>query len=299
MINNYSHSYELASSDFNFPARIMLYDKAGKSCRIDKHKHRDVELDFIIRGNLKVNIAGDEKILRSNEFCLINSSDFHSTLWTDAPDIHIKYQVILLSYSFLKSYMPDFDDYRFELSSAEAYHEIATELRTINELIMSNGKFAELHILSSLIHIIDVLFSQCAVRRSARELQTEIPVYDYLSNAEMYIHEHYRESLTLEDIAGYIGLSKNYFAKYFKQKQGKTVMQYLGEVRLKNTIIDITNSDISETAAAMRNGFSSVKSFINTFKSVYHCTPSEYKRVHGDFPSSFAYVERRDRNVFE
>ena len=37
---------------------------------------------------------------------------------------------------------------------------------------------------------------------------------------------------------------------------------------------------MSETRAALENGFPSVKSFIAVFKSVYGCAPSEYVKIY-------------------
>ena len=51
-------------------------------------------------------------------------------------------------------------------------------------------------------------------------------------------------------------------------------------VRLENTLIDIQQNGMSETRAALENGFPSVKSFIAVFKSVYGCAPSEYVKIY-------------------
>ena len=51
-------------------------------------------------------------------------------------------------------------------------------------------------------------------------------------------------------------------------------------IRLENTLIDIQQNGMSETRAALENGFPSVKSFIAVFKSVYGWAPSEYVKIY-------------------
>lgn len=298
MIKNYSRRYEVASSDSNFPARIIFFDKAAELCRINRHKHRDVEINYMIRGNLKIKVKEVDYTINPNDFCIINSNDLHSTDCIN-PKQQVQYLVIMLSNSFLRKYMLDFDDYKFIIDNPEIKEAIRCELYNITRIINEDEKFAELHILQSLVNIIDILFMNCSVPRNATEIRVnEISVYDYISMTELYINEHYKDTITLNEIADYIGLSKNYFAKYFKLKKQKTFMQYLNEVRLANTIIDMENSDVNETVAALRNGFPSIKSFINTFKRVYHCTPTEYKMINKCMPDPYSFVKRSDNNQF-
>ena len=108
---------------------------------------------------------------------------------------------------------------------------------------------------------------------------------EYAKKAIDYIKLNFRERITLGEIASHVGLTPTYFSRYFKQNTRKTFKQYLNLVRLEHALRDIQTSGISETRAAVENGFPSVKAFIAAFKSVYNCTLSEYIRQYHDIPS--------------
>lgn len=298
MIRNYTSQFEIASSDPNFPARLTIFDKAGESCYISRHKHRDIEINYLIRGCLKSIVNGKETIINQGEYCLINSNDIHSTDYVQ-PNEQIKFLVVSISYSFIKNYMPDFDNYRFEITDAEIQHNIGRIVRHIAELMEKNEKLAELYILSSLVKILEILFTSCMVERSKVEIEyNKIPMYDYRRMAMLYVNDHFSEQITLKNISEYVGLSETYFAKFFKIKTHKTFMQYLNEVRLVHTIMDMENSDINETVAATKNGFPNVKTFIRTFKSVYKCTPTEYRKQYKCWLTVYVFDKFHDYNYY-
>lgn len=55
------------------------------------------------------------------------------------------------------------------------------------------------------------------------------------------------------------------------------VMHYSPGIRLESALSDIVEENKTVTNAALDNGFNSVKSFIQLCKTVYDCTPGQYK----------------------
>lgn len=298
MIKNYNNRYEMATSDTNFPARIIYFDKPGSLCYINNHKHKDIEIDYIINGSLQFNINGNKRLLKSSEFEIINSNEIHSTDYIHANE-QVGYLVIFLSYGFMKNYMPDFDKYKFEIPTPAIRKKFESYLRKIFSIIKGKDEFAELRVLSILVEIIETLFIFCKKDKDEKEIQLgEIPANDYSNMAIAYIKEHFREQITLEDVANYVGFSKTYFSKYFKQKNHKTFLAYLNEIRLANAILDIENNDFTETVAATKNGFPNVRAFIKTFKDIYKYTPTEYMRINKKWPNVYVFDKKSSLNQF-
>ena len=297
MPQNYSYRYELSSTESNFPARVSLFDKPGKECYIDKHWHKILEIDYILSGDLKVSVQGDNFILSDNEYVVINSNDVHHTNGK-YENVHIKYMVIRYSYVFLKQYFPDFEKYRFEIKNSVYKETIRKHLERIAGFLDTEDELAEIHILSSLIYILDILFTYCKVPRSCDEILTEDPNYDYARQAVEHINEHYSETITLESVASFVGLSPTYFAKYFKVKTNKTFHTYLNDIRMVHALTDMENYGVTETEAALNNGFANVKSFIQTFKRNYKCTLSQYVRDNNSLPAIHGFNKLVDENIF-
>ncbi|MBQ3583173.1 MAG: helix-turn-helix transcriptional regulator [Lachnospiraceae bacterium] len=299
MAKNYAMKYELSSADSNFPARVVLFDKPGKDCYIDKHWHKSIEINYVIRGDLKVTVNGDSRNVANGEFAFINANDVHQT---DGkyPDAHVKYLVILFSNVFLKNYFSDYEKYIVEIERAEIKDSIKSQLERISEFIVSDDDLSELHILSALINILDTVFTKCSRQREqSDEIFVENDNVNYVKNAIEYIKEHYMENISLGQVASVIGLTPSYFAKLFKIKTNRTFHTYLNDIRLRRALSDIENYDVTETEAAYNNGFPNVKSFIATFKRNYNCTPSQYIKENKKLPSIYGFNKKLEENNFK
>ena len=93
-----------------------------------------------------------------------------------------------------------------------------------------------------------------------------------------YIHSHYFEPLSLPEIAERFNMTETYLSRYFKEKVGQNYVNYLNDVRLKNAVTDLSQTDQSITEIALDHGFSTPSVFNRYFKSKYGKTPSEYRK---------------------
>lgn len=298
MPKNYAYRYDLSPMESNFPARITLFDKPGKECYVDKHWHKTIEINYVLKGDLAIQINDEKFIISDNEYEIINADDVHKTSGR-YDDSYIKYIVIKYSCSFTKNYFSDIDKYRFEIKDGEYKELIREHLAKIANYIDTEDEFAEMHILSALINILDIMFTNCRVLCSeSKNIRSNINC-DYTKIAIEYIKEHYAEAITLETVASVVGLSPTYFSKLFKIKSNKTFLVYLNDIRMINTLSDIENYGITETEAALNNGFANVKSFIRTFKRNYNCTLSQYMSEHNSLPVINGYNRIFRENIYK
>ena len=285
MAKNYRYKYEIVSADDNLPGKVILFDKPGSECYTNKHWHKNIEIDYVLKGKLWVMANNEEMDVADGEYFVINNDDIHQTCGKN-PDENVKYLVVLYSYNFIKAYFDDFESYSFNVEkSKEAKAEIKRQLDLIVECVEEQGDFTDLKITSAMTQILIELFTKCLEERAKTHPEIENEELEYAKKAIDYIKLNFRERITLGEIASHVGLTPTYFSRYFKQNTRKTFKQYLNLVRLEHALRDIQTSGISETRAAVENGFPSVKAFIAAFKSVYNCTLSEYIRQYHDIPS--------------
>ena len=94
-----------------------------------------------------------------------------------------------------------------------------------------------------------------------------------------FIHNNYKNNISLTDIAAYMNMSQAYVSRLFKKLVGSNFKNYLTRVRLDNAAKlllespDKTVADISQMC-----GFSSPRTFTNTFSTSFGMTPTEYRR---------------------
>ena len=281
MAANYKGKYEIVTADENLPGKVMLYEKPGRDCYTNKHWHKNLEIDYIIRGCMWTNLGGVDRDLYGGDYILINSESVHQTCGKE-PDEPVKYLVVLFSYNYIKSYFPDFDLYEIDVDKNEQTRaRVRDLLKAIVFEAENPSEFSKLKISCAMAQILMHLFTKCRVKRDVDP--DSLPpegAPNYIAKAIAYIKDNYREKISLEDISSFVGLTPTYFSRYFSATTEKTFKNYLNMVRLENTLIDIQQNGMSETRAALENGFPSVKSFIAVFKSVYGCAPSEYVKIY-------------------
>ena len=281
MSANYKGKYEIVTADDNLPGKVMLYEKPGRECFTNRHWHKNLEIDYIVRGCMWTNLGGEDRDLYDGDYVLINSEAVHQTCGKE-PHENVKYLVVLFSYNYIKSYFPDFDRYTIDVNRNEQTRaRVRDLLKAIVFEVENASEFSKLKISCAMSQILMHLFTKCRVEReNPPEHAAEEGSPEYINKAIDYIRANYRERISLEDISSFVGLTPTYFSRFFKASTQKTFKNYLNLVRLENTLIDIQQNGMSETRASLENGFPSVKSFIAVFKSVYNCTPSEYVKVY-------------------
>lgn len=95
-----------------------------------------------------------------------------------------------------------------------------------------------------------------------------------------YIRTHYKEHLELEDLSGQVYLTPAYLGALFKESTGKSVKEYLTELRMekaKELLCDI-RYNIGEVAE--QTGYSDAKYFSKIFKKTIGIKPTEYRKIH-------------------
>lgn len=71
-----------------------------------------------------------------------------------------------------------------------------------------------------------------------------------LATVRQYIHEHINEPLTLDDLAGHVGMSKFHFLRKYHELAGRTPIKDLTAIRIDHarTLIQITNLPLKTIA---------------------------------------------------
>ncbi len=99
-----------------------------------------------------------------------------------------------------------------------------------------------------------------------------------LGNIINYINAHYREGLTLKELAQSQNYSVPYFSTFFKKIFGTDFTTYYNNMRLERAVNELLLAKEPIEQIAHNNGFPDVRSFVSLFKKRYGVTPKEYMR---------------------
>jgi len=95
-----------------------------------------------------------------------------------------------------------------------------------------------------------------------------------------FMHQHYRENLTLAKLAGMAGMAPNYFHRRFKRSMGVTPFEYILGERLNQArhLLASTRLTIKETADAV--GYRDPLYFSRIFSKRLQMSPVKYRATH-------------------
>ena len=102
---------------------------------------------------------------------------------------------------------------------------------------------------------------------------------DRFRRVERHVRARLGTDLSLDDLAGAVGLSKYYFSRRFKQRTGQSPYQFViyERVRAARRRLRETTQPIAQIA--LETGFSSQSHLTRTFKRHVGVTPGRYRRA--------------------
>jgi len=103
--------------------------------------------------------------------------------------------------------------------------------------------------------------------------------YDVIGKSVKYIKDHITEDLSLEAVSKIVSLSPVHFHNCFKAATGKTLHEYVEEMRIKKAVLLLTTTALTLSEIAYLCGFSSQAYFSYVFKRRMNMTPREYAKA--------------------
>lgn len=93
-----------------------------------------------------------------------------------------------------------------------------------------------------------------------------------------YIEHNYAMPLKLENIAPLFGYNSSYLGKLFTQKMGLSFNSYLDQVRIKQAVALLENTDMKVYEISAKVGYKNVDYFHQKFKKRMNMSPAEYRK---------------------
>ena len=187
---------------------------------------------------------------------------------------------MIFSLEYIKQFKNAVDGLLFDIDSVSGIREsVGNLLGKIADSYGNNSAYVSMLQIAYVNQIYYLLLEHCVCYRRLPN-SSGIPKRDfsYAKTAISYINENYSREITLDEISSIVNLSPSYFSKYFKKVTQTSFSEYLANLRLEKAIRDMLDNNTSVSAAALKNGFANVKSFITQCKKVYNCTPAQYKK---------------------
>ena len=99
--------------------------------------------------------------------------------------------------------------------------------------------------------------------------------------AKQYIHNHYQEQITLEEVSDYVGLTPAYFSVMFKKETEIGFAKYLINERIEGAKDLLRESTLSVADICRKVGYNDPKHFTRLFEKNVGVKPAVYRKLYG------------------
>lgn len=124
-----------------------------------------------------------------------------------------------------------------------------------------------------------LLFSHLLSETSQKESAEE---NDYLQKALEYIHRHFTEDITVNDVCSHLNVSRSWLFRIFSTLIGESPSNYITAQRLALACSFLRDTQMNISEIADRVGYADSLYFSRIFKKHVGFSPREYRRQHND-----------------
>ncbi len=100
-----------------------------------------------------------------------------------------------------------------------------------------------------------------------------------INTAIAYLHENFKDDISRENLAAALELHPDSFSRYFRLHTGRKYSEYINELRIKEAIRLISETDDSIISIAMNVGYNSLRTFNHSFLSITGRTPGDFRKA--------------------
>jgi AraC-type DNA-binding domain-containing proteins len=238
-----------------------------------RHWHEQVELVFVKRGELLLEIAQDRISLQRGMVFVIAANVPHTFL-----EVTLESELYVVKVKIDRIWH-DQNDYCDSIVGESAFAKKADEnLRAYFEEMMfvDYGDFTDLYATGKAFEIFSYIYggrSPHIIKIKANTIESSNLVF----RIREYFIKNMKEDISLTSLAEYLGISTSYCSKIIKGKTTLSFSEYLNFIRLDAAENLLVNTDTKIIEICYEAGFRSIQSFNRNFKKYEGISPSKYR----------------------
>lgn len=268
--------YDFSGQKFGYPLSLSMN---GFSRNIFS-RQSSLEISYVLKGEYEAVTTKFSYVLKEKEMIVIAPGDIHMLHKKNPKD-----EGIILTIHIDFSRMTDAMAGNVKSGFSTA---VCTETKNRESYIQFRNKIGELakelmEESNDLYHmnvIMMQLLQIAAVQNnfSVDELPLHTEYHENYMKAIKYIDCHFRENLTLGEIAKQLSFSTSYTSKLMKRYTGIPFVKYLAYVRVRASLEQLLEGKESIEKIALDCGMPSSKAYTMIFRELYGIVPSAYRK---------------------
>ena len=236
------------------------------------HTHNHMELFYIVGGRGQFLIQDQLYPVNANNLVIINPNVPHTEVSLNAQPL----EYIVLGIEGVELASSEQSNGRFSMLDHFESVEISGCLRNI---------LREMELKSTGYEDVCQAYMEILIIRLMRSTALSVPAQPQQISAnrqcaavKRYIDQHFKETLTLDQLAEEAHMNKFYLSHAFKQEFGVSPINYLISCRIEESKYLLAETDLSLSQIAQLLGFSSLSYFSQVFRRTQSVSPMEYRK---------------------
>lgn len=267
----------------------------GEVCTIPRHVHNGYEIFYLLRGTVELDFDGEVFCMGPDDIILCNSGEVHGAAGIGP---NIMFRLIFTEEYIMRETGESYcrficNSCHHQSEGAEPnYEQLRRSLTQLMYFYYDKGELRTLEVKTTLLQILSFLFRHCL------DVQPQMMVSKYDDRVQsmiQYIHQNYKENISLQVMAEQQHTSVYQLSRLFKKKTQIGFTEYVNKVRLAEAVNDLLHTNESVIRIALNNGFSNVGSLNRLFRKAYGDTPAKYRatrRVGQEQVSMYSELEQ-------
>jgi AraC-like DNA-binding protein len=236
------------------------------------HTHDHTELFYIVSGQGQFLIQDQLYPVNTNNLVIINPNVSHTEMSLNAQPL----EYIVLGIEGVGLASDKTSNGQFSILDHYESVEISGCLRNIlREMEQKNTGYED--VCQAYMEILLIRLMRNTSLAVADEAQTFVG-NQQCAMVRRYIDLHFKEPLTLDQLADEAHMNKYYLAHAFKREYGISPINYMIFRRIEESKYLLAETDLSMSQIARMLGFSSLSYFSQVFRRTQSLSPKEYRQ---------------------
>lgn len=274
---SHTDEYELIAHSHLADCSMFLVDLYYRP----PHLHKELELILALRGSGTVSNGKTAFSVSTGDILIFDSGEVHEL---NGGQLGLRLLAIQISKSFCKRYCGHLRNIRFQTNSVDKSGPQEMVCALQNAMLNAFEAYLDRSISGSFrcMAFINQIFEhllQLAPHQflDQSKLTGQAKQDERIHRILMYLEEHFREPLRLNDIASAEGITETYLSHFFRQHLHITFQDYLSRLRVEAAMHMLKATDLSLTGIAYECGFSDPKYLNRGFKKTLGVSPAEWR----------------------
>ena len=236
------------------------------------HTHNHLELFYITGGKGQFLIQDQLHPVNVNNLVIINPNVPHTEVSLNAQPL----EYIVLGIDGIELRTGETSSGQFSILDQFESVEVSGCLRNIlREMEMKSAGYKD--VCQAYMEILIIRLMRSTTLAIPAEPQA-VSTNRQCAAVRRYIDLHFKESLTLEQLAEEGHMNKYYLSHAFKREYGVSPIHYMISIRIRESKYLLAETDLSLSQIAQLLGFSSLSYFSQVFRKTQGLSPMEYRQ---------------------